>query len=221
MHNYIKLDDGYFEVGGEKLSPDEFHSTYCICCECGDAIDRDFAAEVSNKYYCENCRDSYLFYCEDCGQWLRINEEIGYNDTCKTTCCDCADDYHYVCDRCGGRFYYTDSITSDGDGTWCEECYEEYRSIISEYHDFKSSEEYEFFGEELRLNCPYLGFELEVDGGSRCDKAAKDVENIFPNYFHYEEDGSIGNGFEIISQPSSLNYILGFMDVQMMTEVLM
>ena len=54
----------------------------------------------------------------------------------------------------------------------------------------------------------YYGVELEVErGGSRvasCENMATRLKDQFPNRFAFEHDSSVGDGFEIISEPATI-----------------
>lgn len=58
---------------------------------------------------------------------------------------------------------------------------------------------------------PYMGIELEVDKGGESDNTADEVENLFSltddnEFIYFESDGSIDNGFEIITNPATLSF---------------
>jgi hypothetical protein len=122
------------------------------------------------------------------------------------------------------------------DGQWCHRDYTEYceyngeyylegelpapPSIIQNYHEshnhsrkflrtsldksslysskYKTKNYSRFFGIEL---------EVEVDDCSDRNDVAVDVIDILGDAFHCENDGSLDNGFEIISEPMTLNYL--------------
>lgn len=58
---------------------------------------------------------------------------------------------------------------------------------------------------------PYLGIELEVDKGGCSDRAATAFDEKFtvhndPEWLMFENDGSLNNGFEIITNPGTLAF---------------
>lgn len=60
-------------------------------------------------------------------------------------------------------------------------------------------------------NLPYLGIELEVDKGGCSDRAATAFDESFtvhsdPEWLMFETDGSLNNGFEIITNPATLAF---------------
>lgn len=70
-----------------------------------------------------------------------------------------------------------------------------------------------FLGTEKRTVAPYMGIELEIDSHSFFDReyVAEELQGCFGEFFTYENDGSLNNGFEMISQPASLSYHLEMM----------
>ena len=52
----------------------------------------------------------------------------------------------------------------------------------------------------------YMGFELEVDKGGRRDSVVTKICRILKNKVYCKYDGSLDNGFEIVSYPETLNY---------------
>ena len=58
---------------------------------------------------------------------------------------------------------------------------------------------------------PYMGIELEVDKGGERDDVTDEIQGLFSvmddnEFIYFESDGSINNGFEIITNPATLNF---------------
>lgn len=94
-------------------------------------------------------------------------------------------------------------------------------AYIGCYHDHHDSDhEIIFHGVEgeRRFTAPYLGIELEVDGGDEYCSRGSIVDNIeaqfrpFVNnddeFIYFEDDGSLSTGFEIITNPATLSFHL-------------
>jgi len=97
---------------------------------------------------------------------------------------------------------------------------------IDSYHTMKNDNDYTFFGNTDRNTALHMGFELEVDLGEvddnddddydaacrACDDCTDDLARIAlsttngDDFLHFEEDGSLDNGFEIITQPASVDF---------------
>lgn len=114
-----------------------------------------------------------------------------------TLCLECLQTTS-VCSNCGERVS-TDELYSD----LCEDCYT--RSRILEYHSGSPHGQifYPYEGEEL-----YFGVELETDGYGDLLEAAADVLRLSLNkrLFWLETDRSLISGFELITQPATLEY---------------
>ena len=151
------------------------------CVICGAELNEGtvYIGEDDGQRYCNDCYYDQHCECQDCGEWhLRDNMNYSTNHEC------------YYCDDCYGE--ERDNMT------------------IREYHDrdipitFKSLE-----NEETKL---YYGFELEVeatyDAKLDCDDMATHIRETYPDLdLCFEYDSSLNRGFEIISQPMTINYI--------------
>ena len=95
---------------------------------------------------------------------------------------------------------------------------------IDSYHTMKEDNDYTFVGDNSRQDELYMGFELEVDevpagedsgdweedNESSVYECTEEIANATPenlpeDFLHFEEDGSLESGFEMISQPASLS----------------
>lgn len=109
------------------------------------------------------------------------------------------------CDDCG-RILHNDEAHIYKDDVYCRCCYEEIDEtgdIIKTYHDHKDEFEFKDMGESLPKE--YRGFELEIEAE---DISSEILETLasYKDEFFYEEDGSLTNGFEVISNPMSFDY---------------
>lgn len=114
------------------------------------------------------------------------------------------------CEYCGNSFALDETLPEE-DRYLCENCRK--RQVVLPYHrhtpklDFFCTEEEE--NEEDKL---YFGIESEVDEGGENNST---VRNILPlintekdrqMFIYCSHDGSLHNGFEIITQPATPNY---------------
>lgn len=214
---YNEEQDVYInDETGETISADGFFDEYFVCEECGEAFryDEDEYADCDGHVYCNECA-GYNGYvqCWECGSWIReSNATIPVDANDRYYCTHCAERELSFCEDCGDAFVYDDNLLVDPitDSRYCEHCYP-IHCPIDTYHTFKNDGEYHFYGcsrDDVRTNSPYLGFELEVDDGCSVREALDAIKRCdFPSeYFHFESDGSLNDGFEIISQPASINY---------------
>lgn len=75
-------------------------------------------------------------------------------------------------------------------------------------HDYSYKPDPEFKGEGKR----YFGVELEVDyGGNDNAKEVLDIANYDKENIYIKSDGSLDDGFEIVTHPMTLNYYINLM----------
>lgn len=190
-----------------------------------DAYDEDSISRTVLKdeaYECENCGTVYIrgVHCDDCecvdihGDWQMVDEcewhddLRGYDDG-YVLCREIENEWHW-CERCN------EYVQSDGwnyDQDCCCNCEDEYADgPILGYHDHHG-QELHFFGKSGAKN--HIGIELEISGNpksdnpqceynqdfaaSLADKAGLDEDEIW-----FETDCSIGDGFEIITAPHTV-----------------
>lgn len=117
-------------------------------------------------------------------------------------CHDCYTDHYYRCHDCG-TLIYEDDVHYIGDYPYCDSCYDDYgREYIEEY-SYKPDPI--FYGEGQ----PHYGIELEIDRGGEIDENAGKIMDLvnFPcEHIYCKHDGSLDDGFEIVSHPCTLAY---------------
>lgn len=129
-------------------------------------------------------------HCESCGQYYH-NDDINYiNDS--SICCDCTSENYNYCDNCD-EYHHIDN-----------DCPNEDTSDLIHRYSFKPAPK--FHGQSNKLS-PFIGFELEVESknGSKSEQAESIFDNFSSDEIYLKEDGSLNNGFEIVSHPMTLN----------------
>lgn len=201
----IDLEDAV-EIDGEYYCED---CTF-TCAYCGDLCIKSEheCTEIDGEIWCDNCRDDNAFYCEHCGEYYSMVHYDSYsvivtrNGATETWCTDCYYNDAGVCEDCGERFE-SDLLeyNEDNDCYYCEECYENNNNkLIRDYH---SRPTMNFIGatkKQWNGLQHYVGLELEVDKGEDRNDCAKELADIEENIY-FNRDGSLDNGFEIITQP--------------------
>lgn len=117
---------------------------------------------------------------------------------------DCYSEHYYRCQECGKLVYEYD-VHLIGDYPYCDRCYEELHNDFIEDYSYKPDPI--FYGEGQ----PHYGIELEIDrGGEIDDNAGKIMNSVnFPmEHIYCKHDGSLDDGFEIVSHPCTLDYHL-------------
>lgn len=175
-----------------------------ICSHCGCVLEEDEGFELDDELLCDDCRDEQTVTCDHCGEtvWREDAEDDG-----RTVVCSCCFDNHYRrCESCG-RIIHDDDACWRNDYAYCTSCYED---LESEIEDYSYKPEPIFYGSGSR----YFGVELEVDAGGKDEDNArriKGVSNRNAEHIYIKSDGSLDDGFEIVTHPMSLDYHLNTM----------
>ncbi len=222
--DFIKRDSANY-YNGDKYCETCFNDTFCICEDCGEPFPEDEGRTVhyrhrewrpDSKVVCDSCLENNYIRCENCGEYWRED------DTCYTgyeyhICVYCYENEYGCCDNCNEIYHSDDLIYSDRrDETLCESCYHENgRGSIQDYA-YKPAPKFRHFNPHTNQavfsrqpgNRLYLGFELEVE--SPREYAEEVAQNLISDYdepenlFYCKHDGSLNEGFEVVSHPLTL-----------------
>jgi hypothetical protein len=177
--------------------------------------DSDHIESVGRNTLCENCYIS----CEDCGVNFDPDHGYGHNSSGGQVCSNCHDDY-MTCDRCCETIHVDDVRGYDGCG-YCDVCYDEARSE-DDYDDDYDRSRLNIYAYDARVPCSffhgnkskrttritgtaYFGVEVEVENPDACNSMLSDAAGDVSNeHFYCKSDGSLDNGFEVVSHPATL-----------------
>ena len=138
------------------------------------------------------------FLCEDCGE-VCFGRSFSVNG--KAVCESCRRNNYFECEQCGNMEHISNK--EETNYNLCKTCQK--REFILPYHRLAPPLK---FNKMKRDEPLFLGVELEVDeGGERNDNVKKvmSIMNKQDDLFVYcMRDGSLNNGFEIITQPATL-----------------
>lgn len=188
-------DCGEDVAEGETLCQD-CQDNYGVCDKCQNAYLIEEMVENNGFFYCEGCASRVLTTCNVCGEMYNFTSE-GWGGMCE----GCSDE-HFICDVCD-EVYSDEDYAGEG---MCRSCYEEseeqHSSYVRYYHH---SPRLVFHPPTEKL---YFGVELETDGYANYQKVASELYELSQDetIFYMEEDSSLKQGIEIISQPCSLYY---------------
>lgn len=168
-------------------------------CEDGDYVaERDtFEAHVSRFRKIIISRWEYdegeFFTCDDCAEIFHNDLYNNVDDRC--ICNSCYNESYSSCDYCG-EHYHVDNGPSCG----CDD--EESCSGLIHSCSFKPAPKFQ--GKSNKLS-PFIGFELEIESesGSKNEKA-QFCHDSLGHVVYLKEDGSLSDGFEIVSHPMTL-----------------
>ena len=211
-----ELFDGR-NIDSRTVEHNGYHEEWCedcafedaiTCWECGDLVDRDYAyyVEYDDAYICEDCRDSYYTYCDNCDELFRTADLNFSGDHC--VCNSCAEydsDWQY-CDECGQWIHWTQW---DDDAECCVNCIRVSRrsqnARVRSYHGDEPPMQY--FG-KYETVFKGLGIELEIDrreaDGNQKQYCLNELDELFGTHAYFKHDGSLCYGIEIVTQPHTV-----------------
>ena len=212
----VEVGDGVYvnnKVWCKECAKEEF----TCCSECGEPITKEVFT-VDGKTLCKDCFDKkYIMYggviyskdvCTIVDDVLIPNDEL--------------EEKAFKCVKCGK--WHLKSSKSTVEYNICNECWKELPSLVKTYHHYES----DFWNvhkidDENTSKIPTMGVELEVEksGGDYSHKEVSYlIHDKFDDFLVFESDGSLDNGFEIISQPMTLKYAYNLGKLQKLFEIL-
>lgn len=173
----------------------------CTCCSC--LIDPEEVFTFDNDELCGDCFEAETVTCSCCGTRLWNDDNAGDGST--PLCQRCYDRSYTTCEECGRVIPYDDCYSIDGeDENYCYSCYERLthnRSI----RPYGYKPDPIFYGHASR----YFGIELEIDDGGEDNSNAATLLKIANEgsvRLYAKHDGSIHEGFEMVSHPMTLDF---------------
>lgn len=221
LEDYIQCDwcgddmgEAYAEAyNGDDICEDCHDNASETCDECGEIHHDDEMFNVRHHTVCRGCKDDYTTECDSCGN-LEWDDHIHTDDN-SSLCDSCYDDY-YRCNNCENFVHRYNVMWNRYDDAYCTHCYEEESDLINSY-GYKP--DVQFYGYAIQGD--YYGVELEVDTPEDdyvdLHEAAESVLSWTDGELYNKEDGSLDNGFELVTHPCSFDY---HMDEMQWTEIL-
>jgi len=174
-----------------------------ICEICGKELGKEEINEFGGKVLCKHCLDNETQICEVCHTRIWNNDD--YGDDYTSLCRNCYNEHYTRCERCNDLIHRDDANYFGGcDSPYCNECFDELEEN-SAIHDYSYKPEPIFYGNEKL----YFGVELEIDCGGEINDNADAITYIANKNgerIYCKHDGSIHDGFEIVSHPMTLDY---------------
>ena len=175
-----------------------------VCACCGETFPQDQHQEFDGQDVCPDCLETETLLCDCCGN--RIWRENNAGDSGTPVCHSCYDHYYTECIRCGATIRCEDaryaSDDPDDEEPMCDDCYNRMDHSHA-INDYCYKPEPVFHGDGPR----YLGVELEIDEGGECSERARELLNIAnrkDELIYCKHDGSLDDGFEIVTHPMAL-----------------
>jgi hypothetical protein len=171
---------------------------YFICDFCNEfCLDDSTVITVHNgDKICEACYSSSYGTCENCSKVLENTDIISHDGM--TYCTNCFDNMFIECDYCGA-FVDRDYACYTDDSCYCETCCSD---DDAELYDHSYTPDYVFYGKTSENL--YFGIELEIENNDDSDYLS-DI-NETNRILYAKSDGSLDNGIEIVSHPTTFDY---------------
>lgn len=170
------------------------------CSVCGAKLTEETAHEFDGQTLCAHCLVEKTTVCECCNNHIWREEMESDGHTC--VCISCYENSYTRCEDCNNIIHHDDA-NYDGDTPYCDDCYSKLEDKPIHTYDYKP--EPIFYGSGNL----YYGVELEIDKGGEYNDNAEillDTANADSEHIYCKHDGSINNGFEVVSHPMTLDY---------------
>ena len=174
----------------------------CDSCGCVPAEGRLIAFD--GRHFCSSCLEQDTVVCIHCGD--RIWREDNAGDDRSPLCPRCFDRCYTSCSCCGHLIPENESFYLEGEDPYCRRCWEQLDRGTN-IHDYSFKPSPVFYGEGPR----FFGVELEIDGAGEDGANARqllDIANRGQRRLYCKHDGSLDDGFELVTYPMSLDYHL-------------
>jgi len=204
------LDNDYFfcdrchkyrlfnEHCGESVNGESFCNDcacyYRLCCECGDWVRRTDSVYVEgiDDYFCSRCLESECCYCQNCDEWYYLDGIAG------DSCPQC---YPHGSNHIKPYSYTPDCVFGMHDYSKGKNTKESKKLVKYSAHGVRAK------GKSKKL---FIGIENETENnGARLqtNELAEMLMNQFEgdDVIYLKEDGSLNDGFEIVSHPIAFN----------------
>ena len=186
------------------MTPETF-----TCSICGTEHPLHDRVTFDGKDLCPRCLEEETAICSRCGDRFWRDDDRGNDDM--PVCLLCYDQYYTSCDHCSRTILRTEAYYAndddDGDYPYCRECFFRHGSH-RDIRDYYYKPDPVFYGVGKR----WFGLELEVDGAGEDNHNARQVLDIantsVEERVYCKHDGSLNDGFELVSHPMTLEYHL-------------
>lgn len=183
------------------------------CSECGAVLNEEYARHFDGHILCEDCLRRTTVTCDNCGD--RIWRDDAEGNSTYTLCTRCYDNHYTNCEDCGRLIHNDEAYYFDGeDYPYCRDCYDNIND--NSIRDYNYKPEPIFYGSGI-----FYGVEVEIDKGGEYNENAETllgIANGKNEHIYIKHDGSIAEGFEIVSHPMSLDYHTNNMNWQTVFE---
>lgn len=174
------------------------------CSICGAHLAEGDYNYFDGQILCDDCIENHTTVCACCSE--RIWNDHAEGDAYITLCYRCYENHYTTCEDCGRLIHYDDANYDDeNDLPYCNTCYAKLSDRSIRSYNYKPDPIFYGSGDF------FMGVELEIDGGGEINDNAKsilNIANVDKERIYCKHDGSLSEGFEIVSHPMTLDYHL-------------
>jgi hypothetical protein len=203
----ISHDIHYLREIGSGRTTDRVVCDRCVrhyrqCYHCSGSVNiwtERYSEDSRGHILCGICQSLYGI-CSECGEFVSLDRAIVHEE---------GGLLYYYCENCANGGYYDGDESLFEDEEYEEESEEE-SEVINRY-SFKPFPKFHCFLTEKKEGEPplFLGVELEIDDGGEDHYFAELIlREGYPGFLYAKRDGSLRNGFEIVSHPATLAFHL-------------
>ena len=176
-----------------------------VCEICGQERPLEEHTRFDGQELCARCLDEHTVHCRECGTLIWRDDNMG--DAGAPLCQNCYEGNYTTCCQCGGVIRESEACYENTDEhnerPYCAHCFHavDQEQLI---HNHSYKPEPIFYGKGPR----FFGVELEMDGGGEYSTHASAllaVANQKSMKAYVKHDGSLSNGFELVTHPMSLD----------------
>jgi hypothetical protein len=180
---------------------------FLVCSACLSEYSSEDGVYFDDQDLCPECAEELTGVCNNCGERV-WNDNIA-GDSTITLCQRCYDNHYTGCEGCGAIIHFNSAYRTDDDEyDYCWDCYTTHQKKRRAIHDYSFKPDPIFYP----ACCPndlFLGIELELDNGGEDSGNAEEllqIANRFDERVYIKHDGSLNDGFEVVSHPCTLDY---------------
>lgn len=205
------IEDALFDAMGSAYCKECCEDSLVRCDGTGRTINKmiDKYYEFNGKIYCESYYKEHFKKCQVSNEVYHIDDMVKVEDGYVHK--DNLTDEYVKCDNCE-VYHKKENMYKFGDVSVCKKCIQsKAQGTVMGYHDFEDWEIKTTDKDGIYKSIP-VGFELEVervrvDRDFSNDVAAYIAKQKTKGLAVFERDGSLSNGFEIITHPMTMGYL--------------
>lgn len=170
------------------------------CSKCKQLFSDEQLTKFGEEYYCPKCLEEETVVCRECKKRIKRIDNHGTDGY--PLCSECRERDYYYCQDCGALIHRHVAKFINGE-PYCTACYDDYYENTIHEYDYKPCPI--FYGDDNR----YFGVELEIDGTGESNENADTILNVgneIREHIYAKHDGSLCDGFEIVSHPMTIDY---------------